>query len=89
MRLMNIFSRKGDHVRFANPDNGFTHDQKKCQEHLKLGEIYTISECNVHSDYTDIQLKEVPGHTFNSVMFEDAWTMTKIKFVNQCTVKRR
>ena len=69
---MNIYAERGSKVRFANPTAGYEFDQEQCRKLLTLGAVYTVASTDVERFSTAVQLKEVPGVRFNSVMFEDA-----------------
>src|SRR6185312_10610801 len=68
---MDIYAQPGTKVIFDNPKNGYAYDQADCRKHLTVGQIYTVERTDVHSAYTDVWLQEVPGVSFNSVMFSD------------------
>jgi hypothetical protein len=68
---MNIYAKKGDKVRFLN-ENGREAERAYAAEILKEGKAYTIDHTDVYGWHTDVYLQEVPGKSFNSVMFEDA-----------------
>ena len=72
MRVMNIYAKKGDKVRFAYPDNGRDYDIENAKEHLEPGKEYTIESTSVGQSLTHVYLQEFPGVSFNSVHFEDA-----------------
>ena len=38
---------------------------------LTVGQIYNVTDVEVHSWHTLISLKEFPGYQFNSVQFEE------------------
>ena len=38
---------------------------------LEVGKIYTVEDVEVHSRHTLVYLKEFPGVSFNSVVFEE------------------
>lgn len=38
---------------------------------LTPGEIYTVTDVDIHSWHTEIYLAEIPGVAFNSVLFEE------------------
>lgn len=69
---MNIHAKPGDRVVFAFPNNGYPADGRRAAEHLTLGRAYTVERCNIHDFSTSVWLREVPGVSFNSVMFADA-----------------
>lgn len=69
---MNIYAQPGTLVRFANPGNGYTHDQEQAARLLIVDGIYTIDHTEVDRCSTKVFLKEFPDTWFNSVLFEDA-----------------
>lgn len=68
---MNIYAKKGDKVIFCNPENGRLYNQEDCFKYLKLDQVYTVDHTDVFGSSTDVYLQEVPGVSFNSVMFDD------------------
>lgn len=66
---MDVYSKPGSKVRFANPDSGRDYDIKLAKKELKVGQIYTIDYTDVGSWHTDVYLVEKPGIPFNSVHF--------------------
>lgn len=79
MSLMNIYSKPGNKIRYAYPKHGMKHDQEQCAALLEKDKVYTVKSCRVYEAHTSVVLEEVPGQTFNSVMFADepsehAWT---------------
>lgn len=69
-QTMDIYSRKGDKVRYSFPDNGRDHEQKHTKGKLKLGEVYTVEGTMVFPSHTKVVLQEFPTESFNSVLFE-------------------
>lgn len=57
----------GQRIRYSWPDHGY--DNEPHRQHLKLGQIYTISDFDVGGSYTSIYLREFPYIAFNSVAF--------------------
>lgn len=68
---MNIYAGHGTKVVFANPLDGYPHDQDMAAKHLTVGETYTVDHTDVRDWYTNVFLVEVPKVVFNSVMFDD------------------
>lgn len=68
---MNIYSHPGTKVSWSNTNAGYTSDQELAKKHLQLGSIYTVSRTSVGTWFTAVELKEVPGVAFNSVIFEN------------------
>lgn len=67
---MNIYATKGDKVRFLN-ENGRESEREFAAKILTEGQVYTVDHTDVYGWHTDVYLQEIPGHYFNSVMFED------------------
>lgn len=38
---------------------------------LEVGKVYNLTYIDVHNWYSEVYLKEIPGKTFNSVLFEE------------------
>lgn len=68
---MDIFNNtKRKVVCVSNHDDGWW--ACKLNAHLlTVGEIYTLACIDVHSWHSEVYLKEIPGKTFNSVLFEE------------------
>lgn len=56
-------------VIFCNPKSGHSGEGKSAKEYLKVGKEYTVSFIDMDASQTYINLKEVPGKMFNSVLF--------------------
>lgn len=57
-------------VRFTG-HGGYDSEQARARELLTIGATYTIERTEVGGWRTDVYLKELPGKSFNSVMFEE------------------
>ena len=68
---MNIYALEGDRVRFSNENAGTENDQFLAEHYLQLNDIYTVDYAEVGNSHTNVYLKEVPGFSFNSVIFTD------------------
>lgn len=68
---MNIYAQKGHKIVFCHPENGYSSDQEQAAKLLKINHVYTVERTVVHRSSTDVELQEVPGEMFNSVLFED------------------
>lgn len=68
---MNIYAKRGHKVIFLFPTNGYSYDQEQCKKFLHVGNTYTIENTKVDHFRTTIELQEVEGQKFNSVMFTD------------------
>lgn len=69
---MNIYAKEGDKVVFLGSDKE-VNKWGSCDSPnglLVIGNAYTVSHTEVHSDHTKVFLKEVNGG-FNSVLFDD------------------
>ncbi len=60
------------HARFAHPDAGWKDQGRLAAEHLTLGEVYTVRTLEVGQSSSVLTLYEVPGHAFNTVLFDAA-----------------
>lgn len=58
-------------VLFCFPTHGYPHDRTHANERLRVGDIYTVRVMEVGQSSSRVQLEEVPGEWFNSVMFTD------------------
>lgn len=69
---MNIrAARLGSKLKFLYPGNGYHADQALAATCLRVDHIYTLSAICIHPFHTEIYLIEIPGVSFNSVLFED------------------
>lgn len=69
---MNIqTARLGSTLKFMYPDNGYHADQALGRALLRVDHVYTLAAISVHPYHTEVYLVEVPGVSFNSVLFED------------------
>ena len=68
---MNIYALEGHKVRVSNLSGGYEYHQKVANQHLKVGNEYTVERTEVDSWHTDVFLKEIPNVAFNSVFFEN------------------
>jgi len=69
--------------------NGMQHDKDKCKKYLTPGQIYTVLYAEDGGWSSTVQLKEVDGVNFNTVMFNEcimhateygyAWSPTLLK----------
>jgi len=67
---MDIYSSIGTKVTFLDR-NGTEFDRIEAEKILKVGEIYTIADIEIHDWISYVTLEEVQGKTFNSVMFDN------------------
>lgn len=58
------------HARFAHPDAGWKVDQERAAELLTIDRVYTVQHLDVGRSSSTLTLVEVPGETFNTVLFE-------------------
>lgn len=68
---------RGTRIRFAFPENGYEYDQRKAAKYLEVGEVYTVEGARVESFSSAVRVQEVPGHWFNTVLFEDCRVSAK------------
>ena len=71
---MDILTSPGKKVVFVYPDDGYPCDQETAAQHLVVGKSYTVASTVVHDWVTEVFLTEVPGVSFNSVMFRNGWS---------------
>jgi hypothetical protein len=69
---MNIYSPRGAAVIFRHPDAGYQPNIEEAAKYLKIGHEYHVAYTDVSSSITYVGLVEVPGKSFNSVMFEES-----------------
>jgi hypothetical protein len=67
---MDIYAESGSKVIFHNKA-GYPFQITKAAKLLQVGEVYTVDHTIVHSDHTDVWLREYPDQRFNSVQFYD------------------
>lgn len=74
---MNIYAQLGDRVTVTenSSQNGYEHDKDRVKELLKIGDVYTVEEMEVHSFSSYVRLRGFDGW-FNTVMFEDCQSVT-------------
>lgn len=72
-------ARLGSRLKFKNPLNGYHADQALARLNLRVDHVYTLSAISIHAFHTEIYLVEVPGVSFNSVMFEDYNEISRIE----------
>ena len=70
---MNIHAKQGTKITVTTKSilNGYANVSDHAKKHLKVGEVYTIDRVVVHSWYTNVYVKEIPGERFNSVSFTE------------------
>jgi hypothetical protein len=66
---MDIDSEPGSKVRYTNT-GGYDHDRRSANEVLKEGEVYTVGRIEVGNWSSYVELEEVSGKSFNTVMFD-------------------
>lgn len=69
---MDIYTKPGALVKYANPHAGYACDQETAAKYLVYGSNYTVAYTDVHNWHTDVFIEGFDGIRFNSVMFEDA-----------------
>jgi hypothetical protein len=68
---IDIYSRPGTKVRYANPNAGYPGETRKAKEHLDPEKVYTVHHTDVYDAHTDVWLDEVPNKHFNSCLFDE------------------
>lgn len=63
--------RRHDKIVYSKTENGYDHDKEKCKKLLVEGQVYTVRRVEVHSSSSTLELVEVPGERFNTVMFSE------------------
>lgn len=58
-------------VLYCHTEAGHAHDQQRCREYLKPGNIYRVVNIEVHSSSSSVELADFPGVRFNTVAFCD------------------
>lgn len=67
---MDIWTPPGTYVTYLNK-NGYELNRAYANTVLEEGKQYTVYDIDVGSSYSYVQLVEVPGMWFNTVMFEN------------------
>lgn len=68
-RRLYIYAPKGTKVTFAYPDSGWPYEEERNKKLLDPQQVYTVKHISVGSTSTEVELEELPGKTFNSVIF--------------------
>lgn len=68
---MDIYSKPGDRIVFMGR-NGYEYQLQEAKLVLSIGGTYTIKRINVENWSSSVELLELPGKWFNTVMFRDA-----------------
>lgn len=58
-------------VVFAFSDNGYEGEGKEAVSFIRIGEAYTIKNMFTERSSSRVELEEVPGRQFNTVLFEN------------------
>lgn len=66
---MGLDTPVGAKVRFTGY-GGWKISQEYARKHLQVGERYTVANIEVGDWSSTVEFEEVPGHRFNTVMFE-------------------
>lgn len=75
---MNIYALEGHRVKVRYTDMGYDYQIERARKYLTIGEIYTVEYTEVHSESTEVFLKEVPDISFNSACFEDVTPQSEV-----------
>ncbi len=67
---MNIWAGKGDKVRYSGK-NGYDSARERASKVFFVDQVLTIDRVEVDNSSTAVYFTEIPGQSFNSVMFED------------------
>ena len=68
---MDIYAEPGTKILYPNREDVVESERKFATRHLKPGSIYTIKKIDRGNWSTAVYLEEVPGISFNSVLFVD------------------
>jgi hypothetical protein len=66
---MDVYSKHGTKVCYANFQCGLDYDQEHARKHLKPDGVYTVNGTSVGTWSSTVRFIEVPGVEFNTVMF--------------------
>ena len=67
---MDIYSKPGTKVIYLG-ENGYEADRAKANKYLEVGKEYTVRSIDVGGFMSQVELEEVVGITFNTVMFDE------------------
>lgn len=67
---MDIYAKPGSKVKFTGR-GGLASDRLFASTYLRIGQEYTVESVNAGNWSSAVILKEIPGKSFNTVMFED------------------
>lgn len=67
---MNLDCKQGTKIRYTGT-GGWDADKVHANQHLTIGEVYTVDIIDIGSWSSDVYLTEVPDIDFNTVMFEE------------------
>jgi hypothetical protein len=68
---MNIYAIKGHKVKCVTVDSAYVNERELNKQYLVPGQEYTVDKTIVGSWFTEVFLGEIPGISFNSVIFDD------------------
>lgn len=69
MNHISLDERRGCKVQFGKNNNGSRTDREHAIKHLDPNKIYTIESTEIYSFNSYLTLQEVPGKSFNLIMF--------------------
>lgn len=67
---MDIYGESGNKVRYTG-EGGYESDRTYANQYIDVGSILTIKHIEIGGWTTYVTFEEIPGRSFNSVMFED------------------
>lgn len=67
---MDINTKAGEKIVFANPTAGIESQRKRAKENLLIGSSYIIRKISVYGWHTDVYLEGF-NRPFNSVLFDN------------------
>ena len=74
MSSMDIQSTKGTKIIYTG-EGGYDSDKEHAAKYLKLNETYTVEKTEISQSSTKVILQEFPDQKFNSVHFDDTFTL--------------
>lgn len=80
---MDIHSPPGTKVRFTN-SGGYEIQRVTAALMLSVDDIYTVEHIKIQNWMSYVWLREVPGHSFNTVMFETVEKLVQDELLEAC-----
>lgn len=67
--IMDIYSQPGTPVTYVNFESGWPDDKEFGAKHLERNRTYHVKRITVYSSVSFVELVEIPGKQFNTVLF--------------------